>query len=113
MIILYETHDISRFKKVQQYASYSRVVRCDRTSSGEKVDRKNQKIGNPYLKWAFSQIIIAAQKSSERIRKYYQRLEAKHGTAKARIAHKFCVAAYFMLKNGQPFDEKRFVQSNQ
>jgi transposase len=115
MIILYETHDVTRFKKVQQYASYCRVVRCDRTSSGKKVDRKNQKIGNPYLKWAFSQIIIAAQHSSERIGKYYQRLESKYGRpkARARIAHKFCVAAYFMLKNGQPFDEKQFVQSSQ
>ena len=115
MIILYETHDISRFRRVQQYASYSRVVRCNRTSSGKKVDRKGSKIGNPYLKWAFSQIIMGAQKSSERIRKYYQRLEAKHGRpkARARIAHKFCVAAYFMLKNGQPFDEKRFVNQSQ
>jgi len=112
MVILYETHDIRRFPKHQNYASYARVVRCDRTSSGKKVGRKNQKIGNPYLKWAFSTVIINGQ-SSEHIGKYMVRLESKHGRAKARarIAHKFCKAVYYMLKNGQPFDEKKFLQN--
>ncbi|MFC1502696.1 IS110 family transposase [bacterium] len=112
MVILYETHDIRRFPKHQNYASYARVVKCDRTSSGKKVDRKNQKIGNPYLKWAFSTVIINGQ-SSEPIGKYIQRLESRHGRAKARarIAHKFCKAVYYMLKNGIPFDEKKFLQN--
>ncbi len=112
LVILYETHDISRFPKHQNYASYARVVKCDRTSSGKKVDRKNQKIGNPYLKWAFSTVIINGQ-SSESIGKYIQRLESRHGRAKARarIAHKFCKAVYYMLKNGIPFDEKKFLQN--
>ena len=112
LVILYETHDINRFPKHQNYASYSRVVKCDRTSSGKKVDRKNQKIGNPYLKWAFSTVIINGQ-SSEPIRKYAQKLESRHGRpkARARIAHKFCKAVYYMLKNSQTFDEKRFLQN--
>lgn len=35
----------------------------------------------------------------------------KHGPAKAKsiLAHKFAVAIYYMLKNGQAFDEQRFV----
>lgn len=113
LVILYETHDIRRFPKHQNYASYARVVKCDRTSSGKKVDRKNQKIGNPYLKWAFSTVIIKGQ-SSEPIGKYLGRLESRHGRAKARarIAHKFAKAVYYMLKNGQPFDEKRFLQKS-
>ena len=112
--ILYETHDLKRFPRVQDYSSYSRVVKCDRRSAGKSVGRKNQKIGNPYLKWSFSQIIMAAQSSSDRIGKYYQRLESKNGMARARamMAHKFAVAVYFMLKNEQAFDEKRFVGSN-
>ena len=111
MVILYETHDITRFPKHQNYASYSRVVRCDRTSAGKKVDRKNQKIGNPYLKWAFSAVIVKGQ-SSKLIGKYNKRLESKYGRARgrARIAHKYCKAVYYMLKNGQPFDENQFVR---
>jgi transposase len=111
--ILYEIHTIRRFKTAQKLSSYSRVVKCQRTSAGKVKGAKNQKIGNPYLKWAMSQIIISAQQSSELIRTYYHRLESKYGKRKARaqIAHKFAVAIYYMLKNGQGFDEKRFVQA--
>jgi transposase len=112
LVILYETHDINRFPRHQHYASYCRVVKCDRTSSKKKVDRKNQKMGNPYLKWAFSAIIVNGQ-SFEPIQKYVQKLESRHGRAKARarIAHKFCKAVYYMLKNGQAFDDKKFLQN--
>lgn len=112
LVILYETHDIKRFAKHQNYSSYSRVVRSYQTSNGKIIGKKNSKMGNPYLKWAFNSIIISAQQSSERIRKYYQKLESKYGkpNARARIAHKFNVAIYYMLKNEEPFDEKRFLQ---
>ena len=112
LIVLYETHNINRFPKHQQYASYSRVVRTQQTSNGKITGKKNNNMGNPYLKWAFNSIIISAQQSSERIKKFYQKLESKYGksNARARIAHKFNTAIYYMLKNSQPFDEKRFVQ---
>ncbi|NIV93875.1 IS110 family transposase [candidate division KSB1 bacterium] len=114
LVILYETHDIGRFRSVQDYSSYSRVVKCARQSAGKFKGYGNPKIGNPYLKWAFSQIIISAQQSSEGIRKYYQRLEGKYGRARARaqMAHKFCVAIYYMLKRGEAFDEARFLGKN-
>ena len=56
-----------------------------------------------YLKWAFSEVIIHAQKESPRIKRYYERLQSKHGKGKAKsiIAHKFAVAIYYMLKNGK------------
>jgi hypothetical protein len=71
-------------------------------------------MGNPYLKWAFSAIITYAQQGSERISKYYQKLESRYGrpNARARIAHQFNVAVYYMLKNKQPFNEARFLQMN-
>jgi len=112
LIVLYETHDIQRFPKHQHYASYSRVVRCSQTSNGKITGKKNNNMGNPYLKWAFNSIIISAKQSSELIKKHYQRLESRYGTsnARARIAHKFNTSIYYMLKNSQPFNEKRFVQ---
>ncbi len=112
LIVLYETHDIQRFPRHQNYASYSRVVRCSQTLNGKIPGKKNNNMGNPYLKWAFNSIIISAQQSSERIKRFYQKLESKHGksNARARIAHKFNIATYYMLKNSQPFDEQRFVQ---
>jgi transposase len=111
---LYETHDIERFRKPQDYSSYSRVVKCRRTSDGKLTGNKNQKIGNPYLKWAYGQMAIYAVNASERIAKLYSRMERKHGTkrARARLRHKLAVAVYLMLKNDQAFDEERFVSSS-
>jgi transposase len=114
LIILYEVHDINRFKCVQQFSSYCRLVRCERTSDGKRSKGGNPKMGNPYLKHAFTQIIIYAQKTSPVINKYYQRLCSKFGKKRAKtiIAHKFAVAVYFMLKNGKSFDEHQFVQTS-
>ena len=112
LIILYETHDIRRFPKHQNYASYARVVRCPQTSNGKITGIKNQNIGNPYLKYAFNAIILTAQNTSKPIRNYYKKLESKFGKkkARARMAHKFNTAAYYILKNGIPFDEERFLK---
>jgi transposase len=113
LTILYEMHNLNRFKSVQQFSSYCRLVRCERESAGKRSKGGNPKIGNPYLKYAFTQIIIVAQRSSPVIDKYYQRLVSKFGKFRARtiIAHKFAVAVYFMLKNGKGFDENQFVQT--
>jgi len=110
--ILYEINSIDRFKTVQKFLSYCQVVKCERTSNNKSKGNKNQKIGNPYLKWAMSQIIMGAQ-CSETIAKYAQRLENKYGRrrARAQIAHKFAVAVYYMLKNNEVFNEQRFLNS--
>ena len=111
--ILYEIHKIDRFPSPQRFSSYSRVVKCERTSNNKKTSGGNQKIGNPYLKWALSQIIIRAQNHSALIKRYFEKLQSKHGPRKAKaiIAHRFAVAIYYMLKNGQAFDEVKFVSS--
>ena len=111
LTILYEIHTIERFRSASAFSSYSRVVKVERTSVDKKVKGGNQKIGNPYLKWAFSEIILVAQRWSPPIKRYYERLKSKHGPGRAKsiIAHKFAVAIYYMLKNNQAFDEKRFV----
>ncbi|GAB4374950.1 MAG: IS110-like element ISGsu4 family transposase [Calditrichia bacterium] len=108
--LLYEIHDINRFKTVQKFSSYCRVVKCQRESDGKRKGGGNQKIGNPYLKWALSQIIMGAQVSSQRVEKYYLRLEHKYGRrrARAQIAHKFAVVIYYMLKHQMVFEEKKF-----
>ena len=110
--ILYETHDINRFPCAGNYSSYCRVIRVQRTSAGKNQYGKNQKMGNPYLKWAYGQIITHARQSSERINAYYQRLEAKRCAKLARgiMSHKFAVAVYYMLKKKVAFDEDRFIK---
>ncbi len=114
LIILYETHTVSRFKTVQRYSSYSGVVKCKRTSAGKVVGAKNNNIRNPYLKWAFGDIILVAQRCETRIASLYERMKSKYGLGRAKslIAHRFAVATYFMLKNRQGFDVDRFVETS-
>lgn len=113
LIILYEIDRIERFPTVQKFSSYCRVVKTQRESNGKRTDNKNQKIGNPYLKWALSQAAIFAIKSSPEIKKYYETLSRKMGKKKARavLRHRIAVAIYYTLKNKEPFNLVKFLQS--
>jgi transposase len=112
LVILYEINDINRFESHQKFCSYARLVKCERSSAGKRTKGGNQKIGNPYLKWAIGEIIIHAAHKSQVIGNYYQKLQQRCGKKKAlnMITHKFGIAIYYMLKNKQVFDENRFVQ---
>jgi transposase len=114
LIILYEICDINRFQSHQKFCSYARLVKCERSSAGKHTKGGNQKIGIPYLKWAIADIIIHADSKSKPIGEFYQKLQSRFGKRKAKsvISHKFGIAIYYMLKNKQVFDEKRFVQTN-
>jgi transposase len=111
LTILYEINTIKRFPTVQKFSSYARVVKVERSSHGKMCGAKNNKIGNPYLRWAFAQLAISAQRFYPSTKGYTQRLIKKLGMRKAYslLAHKFAVAVYYMLKNKTAFDVKRFV----
>jgi transposase len=111
LTILFEIGSLDRFKTHQQLASYSRLVKCAHESGGKKTGYGGRKIGNPYLKHAFSEAAVYAARHNPRIKKVLHRLEQKHGKAKSKIvlAHKICRAVFYMLKNGKAFDEKHFL----
>jgi transposase len=58
LTILYETHDIARFERVEQFVSYCRLVKCARQSAGKNQGTSGHKIGNVHLKWAFSEAAV-------------------------------------------------------
>jgi len=111
LTILYETDDISRFPRVQDFCSYSRVVKGSNQSGEKKHGTRGGKIGNPYLKWAFSEIAICCKRTNPLMRAYAKKLEAKHGkpVANAILASKMARSVYFMLKDQKGFDPKKFV----
>jgi transposase len=51
LVILYEIHTIERFPTVQDFASYSRLIKCKKESAGKSYGTTGRKIGNAYLKW--------------------------------------------------------------
>lgn len=113
MTILYETDRIERFGTVQQFSSYSRAVKTQRESNGKRTDNSNQKIGNPYLKWSFSQASVLMIKSSPEIKKYFEKLSSKMGKRKARaiLRHKIAISVYYVLKNKETFNLEKFLLS--
>jgi len=111
LVILYEIENIHRFPTVQDFVSYSRLVKCSKESNGKKYGSSGKKIGNAHLKWAFSEAAVLFLKGNEPAKRYLNKLTAKHGKGKALsiLAHKLGRAAYFMLKNKEPFDQKKFL----
>ena len=112
LVMLYEIEDIDRFPRVQDFASYSRLVKCSHESNGKKYGTHGNKIGNAHLKWAFSEAAILFLKGNDPAKRYFDRLIHKHGKAKALsiLAHKLGRAVYLMLKNKEAFDQEKFLR---
>jgi len=111
LTILYEIQDVRRFDRVQEFASYARLVRCAKESGGKKLGTSGAKMGNVHLKWAFSEAAVLFVRHSAEGKKLLARLEKRFGKGKALsiLAHKLGRAAYFMLARGTAFDVKRFA----
>jgi len=109
LVMVLEIGDIRRFESVQKFASYCRLVKCAHESAGKRVSYGNSKIGNPYLKWAFSEAACVLIAKSDKAKKFKQRAEKKHGKAKAMtlLAHRIGRSIFYMLKNEKVFDEER------
>jgi transposase len=113
LVLLYEIHDITRFPRVQDFVSYCRLVKCAKESAGKRYGTSGTKIGNAYLKWAFSEAAVFFLRNHPAGPKYLARLEKKHGKGKALtvLAHKLARAVYYMLKRDVVFDLDIFLQS--
>ena len=107
----YEIHDIRRFPRVQEFVSYCRLVKCAKESAGKRYGTSGTKIGNAYLKWAFSEAAVLFLRDNPAGQKYLARLEKKHGKGKALtiLAHKLARAVYYMLKRDTAFDLDKFL----
>jgi transposase len=112
LVILYEIQDISRFQRVQNFSSYARLIKPKKESAGKIKGASNRKMGNAYLKWAFSEATLLLIREKQEIKDLHLKLKNKHGKARALaiIAHKLGRAVYFMLKNKQAFDIQYFLK---
>ena len=102
LTIMLETGTIKRFPKVGDFASYCRKVPSCWTSNGKKKGKGNDKNGNKYLAWAFSE-------AAELSRRYDD-----HATGKQRqtdrmvahkaLAHKLSRATYYIIRDQVDYD---------
>ena len=112
LTMLYEVEDIRRFKRVQQFVSYARLVKGQKVSAGKHLGTMGAKMGNRHLKWAFSEATVLFLRESERAKAYLVRLEKKHAKGKALsiLAHRIGRAVYFMLARSRAFDLEKFLR---
>jgi transposase len=111
LVLLYEIYDINRFPRVQELASYCRLVKCAKESNGKRSGSLGTKIGNAHLKWAFSEAAVLFLRDNPAGQNLLARVENTHRKGKALtiLAHKLSRAVYYMLKRKVAFDMHRFL----
>jgi len=111
LAILYEIHDIGRFPRVQDFLSYSRLVKCDHSSAGKRLGTGGAKIGNVHLKWAFSEAAVLFLRKNPSGQRHLRRLAGRHGKGKALsiLAAKLGRTVYTLLAKKRVFDMERFL----
>jgi transposase len=113
LVLLYEIYDIDRFPRVQDFASYCRLVKCAKESAGKRLGTSGKKIGNAHLKWAFSEAATLFLRHNPDGQRLLARLEKRHGKGKALtiLAHKLARAVYYLLKRKTAFDMDMFLRT--
>jgi transposase len=110
LVILYEVHDIKRFPRVQDFSSYARLIKPAKESDGKWAGHSNKKIGNHHLKWAIKEAAILMLRDCQEAKYYVSKLTRKYNKGKALgiFTHKLGRAIYYLLRNKELFDMKRF-----
>ena len=110
LVILYEVHDIKRFPRVQDFSSYARLIKPAKESDGKWAGHSNKKIGNHHLKWAIKEAAILMLRDCQEAKYYVSKLTRKYNKGKALgiFTHKLGRAIYYLLRNKESFDMKRF-----
>ncbi len=113
LTLIYEIQTIERFPSVQDFLSYSRLVKGDHTSAGKSKPGGGAKMGNEHLKWAFSEAASLFLKGNPEGQRLRQQLKRQYGKAKSMsvLAAKIGRAVYYMLKRHVPFDRQRFMST--
>ena len=95
---------------MQDFLSYSRLVKCQKQSAGKNYGSSGKKIGNVHLKWAFSEASIMILRNEE-IKKYLQKLQRKHAKGKAIsiLSTQIGRTVYTLLKKKKSFDMDKFL----
>lgn len=114
LTMLYEIHDIARFPSKQDFCSYGRLVKGQKTSAGKRYGSSGKRMGNAHLRWAFSEAALFFLRKNPAAGNYYKNLTNRHGKSKALtiVAKRLGIAVYYMLKRGVPFNTHEFLNGS-
>ncbi len=113
LVLLYEIHNIRRFPRAGNFLSYARLVACPHESAGKRSGTGGRKIGNPHLKWAFSEATVLLMRQLPAAKEHVEMLTKRHGKGKALaiLSSRLGRIVYLMLKRKEPFDAERFLKT--
>src|SRR5262245_22243654 len=105
---------MARFPRVQDFASYGRLVKWATESAGKRLGTSRKNLGHAHLKWALSEAATLVLRHHEPGQQYLACLENKPDTGKALTirAHKLARAVYDMLKRKTVLDRDLFLQTS-
>lgn len=110
VVIWTEIGSIERFGRAEQLASYSGLVAREHSSVDPLWAGASRR--NVYLKWAFveaanSSVLNCQRCGYEHISRLYQRIKARRGYGKAKVAvaRHLAEASFWMLKKKEPYRE--------
>ena len=112
VVIWTEIGSIERFGRAEQLASYSGLVAREHSSGGKFRYGLVRRDINVYLKWAFveaanSSVLNCQRCGYEHISRLYQRIKARRGYGKAKVAvaRHLAEASFWMLKKKEFYRE--------
>ena len=112
VVIWTEIGSIERFGRAEQLASYSGLVAREHSSGGKFRYGPVRRDVNVYLKWAFveaanSSVLNCQRCGYEHISRLYQRIKARRGYGKAKVAvaRHLAEASFWMLKKKESYRE--------
>lgn len=110
VVIWTEIGTIERFSRAEQFASYCGLVPREHSSGGKIRFGAIRRDVNVYLKWGFVEAANSAILNCERcgynhISQLYQRIKARrgHNKAKVAVARHLAEASFWILKKGEPY----------
>lgn len=105
VVVLSETSDISRFKKVKGFVRYAGLIPREHSSGGKISRGRLVKEANMHLRTALIESTLAAIRVDKGLQAYYKSVKQRSGSSAAIVAtaRKLATAIYFVLKEQRPY----------
>lgn len=111
-LLIAELDDIKRFRNAKKLAAYAGLVPSTYSSGGKTFHGSIIKGGNRYIRWAMVEAIMPAIRVDEELREDYERIKAKKGYNKAKVAvaRKLLTIVYHVLKEKRTYQKRNKLE---